>query len=137
MSTEQKPVVQLTITGVKADLENGLDRAAIKAKYNLSHNDMKALFQNPKLKNLKPKKEFVPSFVLVDDEPEIPAPAAASTKTKSKATIKPDAAAFATEKPVAAAPVVEATPVVAAPVVEEEAATEVAEEPVKETKGLW
>lgn len=141
MSTEQKQKVQVTISGIKADLENGLDRAGIKAKYSLSHNDMKALFQNPKLKNLKPRKAFVPSFELIDDEPEA-TEAIAPVKAKSKAAIKSDAPAIATA-PVAATPAPTAPAATQAVAPAPEAATpetteaNVVEEPVLEKKGLW
>lgn len=57
--------VKLTVTGVQADLNNGLTREMIKAKYGLTTKDLKDLFAHPKLKGLKTKPK--PGFILVDD----------------------------------------------------------------------
>jgi len=56
---------QLTVSGIQADLNNGLSRPQIQSKYALSGKDMKDLFSHPKLKGLKTKP--APSFVLTDD----------------------------------------------------------------------
>jgi hypothetical protein len=61
--------VQLTVSGVQNDLNNGLSRLMIQAKYNLSGKDLKALFSNPKLKGLKTK--TAPGFVLIDDTEKV------------------------------------------------------------------
>lgn len=66
MSTENKN--QIKITDVLNLLEEGKDRAAIKEHLGLTHSEMAALFQHPKLKNKKPKTQL--SFVLVDDTEE-------------------------------------------------------------------
>jgi len=58
-------VQTLTVTGIQRDLNNGLTRPQIQAKYNLSGKDLKELFSHPKLKGLKTK--VAPSFKLVDD----------------------------------------------------------------------
>ena len=57
--------VQLTVSGIQADLNNGLTRANIQSKYDLSGKDLKELFSHPKLKGLKTK--VAPKFTLVDD----------------------------------------------------------------------
>jgi len=57
--------VQLTVSGIQEDLNNGLTRAEIQAKYGLSGRDMKSVFSHPKLKGLKTKP--APQFVLTDD----------------------------------------------------------------------
>jgi hypothetical protein len=56
---------QITISGVRADLNNGLSRPQIQTKYNLTGKDLKDLFAHPKLKGLKTK--VGPSFTLIDD----------------------------------------------------------------------
>ena len=56
---------QLTVSGIKSDLNNGLSRIQIQAKYALSTKDMKDIFSHPKLKGLKTRP--TPSFVLTDD----------------------------------------------------------------------
>jgi hypothetical protein len=84
MSEEKK---KLTISGVLADLEAGLERKQIKEKYGLSHNDMKALFSNPKLKGKKAKKEFEPSFELEDDVPDEPKRIAKAKKVKPEGNV--------------------------------------------------
>lgn len=57
--------VQLTVSGILADLDEGLTRDQIKDKYGLSHRDMTELFKHESLKNKKPRKPF--GFTLVDD----------------------------------------------------------------------
>ncbi|MCK4521791.1 MAG: hypothetical protein KAU20_04405 [Nanoarchaeota archaeon] len=59
---------QLTVSGILNDLNEGLSRPNIQAKYNLSGKDMKDLFSHPKLKGRKTKP--APSFVLTDDTPD-------------------------------------------------------------------
>ena len=61
-------VQTLTVNGIKADLNSGLTRPQIQAKYNLSGKDLKELFSHPKLKGLKTK--VAASFILVDDTEE-------------------------------------------------------------------
>lgn len=59
---------QLTVSGILGDLGNGLTRANIQAKYNLTGKDMVSLFAHPKLKGKKTTP--APSFVLTDDTPD-------------------------------------------------------------------
>jgi len=59
---------EIKISEVLDLLNQGNDRAAIREHYGLTHQEMSALFQHPKLKNRKPKSQ--PSFVLVDDTEE-------------------------------------------------------------------
>lgn len=65
MATEEKKVI--TVSGVLADLSAGLDRKAIKEKYNITNKELAHLFQHPQLKNRKVKTPFSLSFELVDD----------------------------------------------------------------------
>jgi len=82
---------QLTVSGIKNDLDQGLSRPEIQAKYGLSTRDLKSVFSHPKLKGLKTKP--VPQFVLVDDEeadvivatPEAVAPEPTPTVTEVEA----------------------------------------------------
>jgi len=74
------PKTQLTVSGIQGDLNNGLTRPQIQAKYNLTGKDLKDLFSHPKLKGLKTKP--APSFVLTDDTPdaeEVAAPVVEAT----------------------------------------------------------
>jgi hypothetical protein len=60
--------VQLTVSGILNDLNEGLTRDAIRTKYSLSAKDVSELFKHPKLKGKKTKP--APGFNLVDDTPE-------------------------------------------------------------------
>lgn len=62
--------VQLTVSGILADLQNGLSRKDIGQKYGLKGTEVAALFKSPKLKNKKTIKPKTYSFVLVDDTVE-------------------------------------------------------------------
>lgn len=58
----------LTLSGIIADLDNGLGRPQIKEKYELTGAEIKQLFQHPMLKNRRPKRALTKiSFTLVDD----------------------------------------------------------------------
>lgn len=115
MAEEQKK--QISLAAIIADLEAGLDRKAIRIKYELSATDATRLFQHEALKGRRTR--TAPSFELLLDV-ELPAP---KTRTK-KATIpvpeekpktKPVAAPKAEPK-VATPP-----PAVATPAAQEEA----------------
>lgn len=58
---------ELKISGIIQDLDNGLSRKEIAAKYGISLFELKVHFEHPKLKGKKPKKQFVAAFALVDD----------------------------------------------------------------------
>ena len=75
-----KEKVTLTISGILADLENGLTRTpsgkgynaeigCIQDKYSLTEFDVNILFKHDKLKGRKTHKKQTVSFVLVDDTP--------------------------------------------------------------------
>jgi hypothetical protein len=66
MADEKK--VKLTVSGVLADLDAGLNRIAIREKYGLSATDTKRLFQHEKLKGARVK--TAPAFELEDDTAE-------------------------------------------------------------------
>jgi hypothetical protein len=63
------PPAQITVTQILDDLENGRDRKAIKAKYGLTAEEVKMIFEHPKLKGVRVKKARVVRFTLVDDTP--------------------------------------------------------------------
>lgn len=57
--------IKLTVSGILADLNNGLDRKAIRTKYGLSATDVSRLFQHEKLKGARVR--TAPAFELEDD----------------------------------------------------------------------
>lgn len=57
--------VKLTISGLRADVENGLTRVEIASKYGLAVTQIKRAMDQAGLKNAKPKSK--PGFILVDD----------------------------------------------------------------------
>lgn len=65
--------MQIKVSEILNDLTNGLTRADIKAKYNLSTAQMKSIFSHPKLKGRKTKQVTQP-IELVDDMEVSPAP---------------------------------------------------------------
>jgi len=67
-STTSTPAV-ITVSGIIADLDNGIDRDGIANKYGLTPAEVKIMFQHPSLKGKRVKKNKVTSlrFQLVDD----------------------------------------------------------------------
>ena len=67
--TEERtaPPAQITVSQIVEDLENGRDRKAIKAKYGLTVDEVKMIFEHPKLKGMRVKKARTVRFTLVDD----------------------------------------------------------------------
>ena len=64
------PVVKpqtITVTMIIEDLNNGIDRAGIQAKYSLEKWEVTQMFQHPSLKGKKAKKVRKLSFNFVDD----------------------------------------------------------------------
>jgi len=56
------------VSQILSDLDNGLDRKAIREKYSLSIDEVKHLFQHPSLKGKRPKRAHKAiRFTLVDD----------------------------------------------------------------------
>ena len=62
---------RITTTMIINDLENGIDRPAIQAKYGLETWEVKQMFQHPALKGKKAKKVRKLSFEFVDDTVEV------------------------------------------------------------------
>lgn len=71
--------VQVSISDILTDLNNGLKRADIKNKYNLNNAQLKTLFSHPKLKNKKTKKAEV-ELVIIDDTAQVAAMIAEETE---------------------------------------------------------
>jgi len=65
--TEQATPTVITTTMILNDLERGMDRAVIQAKYNLEPWEVKQMFMHPALKGKKVKKVKKLSFSFVDD----------------------------------------------------------------------
>jgi hypothetical protein len=65
---KQKQVI--TVSQILADLNAGLDRKAIREKYNLSVEETKLIFQHPKLSGKRVKRSKIVKFTLVDDTEE-------------------------------------------------------------------
>ena len=61
------PPAQITVSQIVEDLDNGRDRKVIKAKYGLTADEVKMIFEHPKLKGMRVKKSKVMRFTLVDD----------------------------------------------------------------------
>jgi hypothetical protein len=66
MEKSTKPA-QITVSMIIDDLENGIDRPAIQAKYQLEAWEVKQMFIHPALKGKKAKKIRKLSFLFVDD----------------------------------------------------------------------
>lgn len=63
---EKKPQIKLSVSGILADLKNGLDREAIGLKYDLSNKEVTEIFKHPKLKGVRPSRN-VTRIQLIDD----------------------------------------------------------------------
>jgi hypothetical protein len=96
-SQAPKEKVKLTISQVLNDLDSGLDRKAIKAKYGLTTTDVARLFQHDKLKGRRVKP--APNFELEDDAPDV-----APVKVAKKATVTDAPASQATGQTATAQP---------------------------------
>jgi hypothetical protein len=61
-----QPTTVITVSSVLGDLNNGLDRAAIAKKYNLSAAEVAEVFKHPKLKGLRARRKIT-RISIVDD----------------------------------------------------------------------
>ena len=66
-STESVKPETITTSMILEDLENGIDRTGIKAKYDLEAWEVKQMFDHPVLKGKKAKRVKKLSFNFVDD----------------------------------------------------------------------
>jgi hypothetical protein len=128
-ASEGQERVVIKVSQILEDLGNGLDREAIKAKYNLSHNDMSKLFSHEKLKGVRVKK--APSFILEDDVPASPIP---TSKPKKEKAVKTEQVSAPTETAISETAKEEEEEVAASPteVTAVDAPVAVAPEPIKE-----
>lgn len=74
-SVESQPTPQtITTTMILDDLDNGIDRKGIQAKYSLEGWELTEMFKHPVLKGKKAKKKRKMSFNFVDDTTPTPNP---------------------------------------------------------------
>ncbi len=74
-SVESQPTPQtITTTMILNDLDNGIDRKGIQAKYSLEGWELTEMFKHPVLKGKKAKKKRKMSFNFVDDTTTTPNP---------------------------------------------------------------
>ena len=66
-----QPTTVITVSSVLGDLNNGMDRAAIAKKYNLSAAEVAEVFKHPKLKGLRARRKIT-RISIVDDTVENP-----------------------------------------------------------------
>lgn len=59
--------IKLTVSGILADLDNGLDRDKISVKYGLTKQEVNEVFKHPKLQGRRVKRKPAVRFVLEDD----------------------------------------------------------------------
>ena len=79
----------ITVSMILEDLENGIDRNAIKEKYSLQAWEVKQMFEHPALKGKKAKKVRKLSFNFIDDtalDAPIPDPAQTSIPMDEEAS---------------------------------------------------
>lgn len=69
--TTSQPTTVITVSSVLGDLNNGLDRAGIAKKYNLSAAEVAEVFKHPKLKGLRARRKIT-RISIVDDTAENP-----------------------------------------------------------------
>lgn len=81
---EETPQV-LTVSQLLNDLENGIDRAGIRKKYDLTTAELKMVFAHPKLQGIRVKKHKIIRIKLVDDtDTENPNQMSIPTESSSK-----------------------------------------------------
>ena len=118
----------LTTSQILADLQAGLTRKDIGAKYGLNGVQVSSLFKNPTLKHKKTVKEKGAAFILVDDV----AQQTAATETANEVAAETvEETAEVQENAFEQADVAEEV------VVEEEAAPEIQPEPVIGERSMW
>ena len=64
---QQEGTIKLTVTGIINDLNDGIDRDGIQAKYGLTKAEVTELFKHPKLSGLRARKKIPIRFTLIDD----------------------------------------------------------------------
>lgn len=81
-STKSETPEVIKTSMILEDLENGLDRKAIAAKYSLKPGDVTLMFKHPALKGKKSKKKKALPFNFVDDTTDVDDTANLSTTTE-------------------------------------------------------
>jgi hypothetical protein len=66
---QSQPSTVITVSGILGDLNNGLDRAAIATKYQLSAAEVTEVFKHPKLKGLRARRKVTRISIVDDTEP--------------------------------------------------------------------
>ena len=69
---QTQPSTVITVSGILGDLNNGLDRAAIAAKYQLSTAEVAEVFKHPKLKGLRARRKITRISIVDDTETTTP-----------------------------------------------------------------
>lgn len=83
----------INISTILTDLDNGIDRDGISAKYSLTKAEVKYMFQHPALKGKRAKKKPTMRFQLVDDVTDVtlqPEPTHALETTQEMASSTSD-----------------------------------------------
>jgi len=78
---EETPQV-LTVSQILNDLENGIDRVAMRKKYDLTMAEIKHIFTHPKLQGVRVKKQKLMRVQLIDDTETLTDPNQTSIPTE-------------------------------------------------------
>lgn len=96
---EPKPVkekVKVSVAGIRQDLKDGIDRAGIAKKYDLTKADVKRIFEHKDLKGLKVRP--TPGFEFIEDGTSVDTTTTAST-SNTGGTTNPNLTAVKDETP--------------------------------------
>lgn len=133
MSEQQNQVTEkktVSVSQIKQDLKDGLDRKQIKKKYGLVGENATNIFNHPKLKGLKVRRQATNDVVLIDDEE-----GETNVGTAAPAQQETVAPQPAPEAEVTTTVVVEEEIVVTAPAAQENSGVEEVSEETSE--GVW
>ena len=98
VAQEKTPQV-LTVSQLLNDLENGIDRAGIRKKYDLTTAELKMVFAHPKLQGIRVKKHKIMRIKLVDDTAtEDPNQMSIPTESSKEEELRKDAEELQTPK---------------------------------------
>lgn len=98
VAQEETPQV-LTVSQLLNDLENGIDRAGIRKKYDLTTAELKMVFAHPKLQGIRVKKHKIMRIKLVDDtDTEDPNQMSIPTESFKEEELRKDAEDLQTPK---------------------------------------
>jgi len=82
-----QPTTVITVSSVLGDLNNGMDRAAIAKKYNLSAAEVAEVFKHPKLKGLRARRKITRISIVDDTEST---PVTTSAKVEDEVVTNPN-----------------------------------------------